>query len=189
MLSTNNRDLADFARSFRTHGVSAKGRSLERLGNNYRLPELSAALGLRQLARLAEHTAERNRLATRYRDVLTRLGCGEVLLPEFAGQLHAYYKFPVRLPAGKKREWVVAELRERWGIEAGSVYWPPCHLTPFYQRELGYGPGDFPVAEEVLAQVVSLPMFPGLSDEAVEMVCCGLAEVLAEAEGDCRDGK
>ena len=48
---------------------------------------------------------------------------------------------------------------------------------------------DFPVAEEVLAQVVSLPMFPGLSDEAVEMVCCGLAEVLAEAEGDCRGDK
>ena len=159
------------------------------MGNNYRLPELSAALGLRQLARLAEHAAARNRLATRYRHALTRLGCGEVLLPEFAGQLHAYYKFPVRLPAEKKREWVVAQLRERWGIEAGSVYWPPCHLTPFYQRELGYGPGDFPVAEEVLAQVVSLPMFPGLSDEAVEMVCCSLAEVLAEPEGDCRDGK
>ena len=101
MLSTNDRDLADFARSFRTHGVSAKGRSLERLGNNYRLPELSAALGLRQLARLAEHTAARNRLAIRYRDELTRLGCGEVLLSEFADRVHAYYKFPVRLPAGK----------------------------------------------------------------------------------------
>jgi len=63
------------------------------------------------------------------------------------------------------------------------------HLTPFYQQELGYALGDFPVAEEVLAQVVSLPMFPDLSDEAVEMVCCGLAEVLAAAEGDCRDGK
>ncbi|MDE2811395.1 MAG: DegT/DnrJ/EryC1/StrS family aminotransferase [Gemmatimonadota bacterium] len=189
MLSTNDCGLADFARSFRTHGVSAQGRSLERLGNNYRLPELSAALGLRQLARLAEHAAARNRLATRYRHALTRLGCGEVLLPEFADRVHAYYKFPVRLPAGKKREWVVAELRERWGIEAGSVYWPPCHLTPFYQQELGYALGDFPVAEEVLAQVVSLPMFPDLSDEAVEMVCCGLAEVLAAAEGDCRDGK
>ena len=189
MLSTNDRDLADFARSFRTHGVSAKGRLLERLGHNYRLPELSAALGLRQLARLAEHTAARNRLATRYRRTLARLGCGDVLLPEFAGRVHAYYKFPVRLPAGKRREWVVAALRERWGIEAGSVYWPPCHLTPFYQRELGYGPGDFPVAEAVLAQVVTLPMFPGLSDEAVERVCCGLAEVLAEEEGDCRVGK
>ena len=74
MLSTNDRDLADFARSFRTHGVSAKGRSLERLGNNYRLPELSAALGLRQLARLAEHTAARNRLATRYRRRAHALG-------------------------------------------------------------------------------------------------------------------
>lgn len=188
VLSTNDRDLADFARSFRTHGVSAQGRSLERLGHNYRLPELSAALGLRQLARLAAHTAERNRLAARYRRVLARLGCEGVLLPEFAGRVHAYYKFPVRLPAGKRREWVVAKLRER-GIEAGSVYWPPCHLTPFYQRELGYGPGDFPVAEAVLAEVITLPMFPGLSAEAVERVGRSLAEVLAEAEGDCRAGK
>ncbi len=191
MLTTNDRDLADFARSFRMHGVSAKGRSLERLGNNYRLPELSAALGLRQLARLAEHTAGRNRLASRYRRTLARLGCGEVLLPEFADRVHAYYKFPVRLPAkaAKSRQWVVAELRARWGIEAGSIYWPPCHLTPFYQRELGYGPGDFPVAEHVLARVVSLPMFPGLSDEAVERVCCGLAELLAEIGGNCRVGQ
>ena len=188
MLSTNDRDLADFARSFRTHGVSAKGRSLERLGHNYRLPELSAALGLRQLARLAEHLAERNRLASRYRRELVRLGCGEVLLPEFAGRVHAYYKFPVRLPAEKRREWVAAKLLERWGVESGSVYWPPCHLTPFYQRELGYGPGDFPVAEEVLSQVVTLPMFPGLSDEDVERACRGLAELLAE-EGDCRGGQ
>lgn len=187
-LSTNDRDLAAFARSFRTHGVSAPGRVLERLGHNYRLPELSAALGLRQLARLAAHTAERNRLAAHYRRVLARLGCGGVLLPEFAGRVHAYYKFPVRLPAGTRREWVVAQLRER-GIEAGSVYWPPCHLTPFYQRALGYGPGDFPVAEATLAQVVTLPMFPGLSDEAVERVCCGLAELLAEAEGEGRAGQ
>ena len=187
MLTTDDDMLAAYARSFRAHGMAAKGRTLERLGHNYRLPELSAALGLRQLARLAEHTAERNRLAAHYRRELTRLGLAHVLLPEFAGRVHAYYKFPVRLPAEKKREWVVAQLRARWGIEAGSVYWPPCHLTPFYQRELGYGPGDFPVAEEVLAQVVSLPMFPGLSDEAVERVCCGLAELLVE--GYCRDGK
>lgn len=180
LLSTNDRDLADFARSFRTHGVSAQGRSLERLGHNFRLPELSAALGLRQLARLAEHTAARNRHAARYRSVLMGLGCGDVLLPEFAGRVHAYYKFPVRLPAGHSREWVVAQLRARWGVEVGSVYWPPCHLTPFYQQELGYGPGDFPVAEKVLAQVVTLPMFPSLPDEAVEQVCRGLAEVLAE---------
>ena len=188
VLSTDDEPLAAFARSFRTHGTAAKGRALVRLGSNYRLPELSAALGLRQLARLSGFIAERNRLAARYRRVLSRLGLAHVLLPEFADRVHAYYKFPVRLPAGRDRNLVVAALRDGWGIEAGSAYWPPCHLTPFYQRELGYGPGDFPVAEAVLAQVVTLPMFPGLRDEAVERVCCGLAELLAAAEGDCRAG-
>ena len=180
MLTTNDRDLADFARSFRTHGMAAEGRSLVRLGSNYRLPELSAALGLRQLARLDEFVAERNRLAGRYRQALTRLGLAHLLLPEFADRVHAYYKFAVCLPVGWERGRVVAALRDRYGVEAGSAYWPPCHLEPFYQRELGYGLGDFPVAEDVLARVVSLPMFCGLRDREVERVCRGCAEILAE---------
>lgn len=180
MLTTDDEYLAAFARSFRTHGMAAEGRSLVRLGNNYRLPELSAALGLRQLARLGEFVAERNRLAARYRHELTRLGLAHMLLPEFADRVHAYYKFPVCLPLDWDRGPVVAALRDRYGIEAGSAYWPPCHLEPFYQCELGYRQGDFPVAESVLKRIVALPMFYGLRDEEVEAVCRGCAEILAE---------
>ena len=180
MLTTDDEQLAAFARSFRTHGMAAEGRSLVRLGSNYRLPELSAALGLRQLARLDEFVAERNRLAARYRHELTRLGLAHILLPEFADRVHAYYKFPVCLPLGWDRGRVAAALRDRYGIEAGSAYWPPCHLEPFYQRELGYRQGDFPVAEAVLKRIVALPMFYGLCDEEVAAVCRGCAEILAE---------
>ena len=180
MLTTDDEQLAAFARSFRTHGMAAEGRSLVRLGSNYRLPELSAALGLRQLARLNEFVAERNRLAARYRHELTRLGLAHILLPEFADRVHAYYKFPVCLPLGWDRGRVAAALRDRYGIEAGSAYWPPCHLEPFYQRELGYRQGDFPVAEAVLKRIVALPMFYGLCDEEVAAVCRGCAEILAE---------
>ena len=75
---------------------------------------------------------------------------------------------------------MAAALRDRYGIEAGSAYWPPCHLEPFYQRELGYRQGDFPVAEAVLKRIVALPMFYGLRDEEVAAVCRGCAEILAE---------
>ena len=153
-----------------------------RLGSNYRLPELSAALGLRQLVRLGEFTAERNRLAGLYREELARLDLGTVLFPEPAGRVHAYYKFPVLLPEGRDRDSVVDALRGRYGIEGGSSDWPPCHLEPFYQRELAYRAGDFPVAETVLRRIVALPIFVGLTDGDVAVVCRGLADVLAEED-------
>jgi dTDP-4-amino-4,6-dideoxygalactose transaminase len=71
--------------------------------------------------------------------------------------------------------------RGRYGIE-GSSYWPPCHLEPFYQRELAYRAGVFPVAETVLRRIVALPIFVGLTDGDVAVVCRGLADVLAEED-------
>ena len=180
MLSTDDENLARFARSFRTHGMADKGRALERLGSNYRMPELSAALGLRQLARLQEFTVQRNHLAAVYRQELRRLGLADMLLPTYEGHVHAFYKFPVRLPDGMDRQRVVEALRERYGIEAGSIYWPPCHLEPFYQRELGYRHGDFPVAEQVLKHIVALPIFVGLDELQIGEVCRGVGQVMSE---------
>lgn len=180
MLCTDDADLAAYARSFRTHGMADEGRALVRLGSNYRLPELSAALGLRQLARLPEFTAERNRLANLYRSELARLGRAGVLLPVPEDRVHAYYKFPVLLPADRDRAAVVDALRDRHGIQAGSIYWPPCHLEPFLRAKLNHREGDFPVAEAVLQRVVALPIFVGLSAGDIAAVCRGFDDVLTK---------
>ena len=177
MLTTDDEGLAAFARSFRSHGVAAEGRDLVRLGTNYRLPELSAALGLRQLGRLDEFVRERNHLARRYRERLQQVpGIG--LFPAPADQVHSYYKFPVRLPSGCEGGEVLQTLKEGFGVVGGSLYWPPCHLQPFYRERFGYGEGCFPVAEEVLRRTITLPLFSGLTEREVDYVCTALQNVL-----------
>jgi dTDP-4-amino-4,6-dideoxygalactose transaminase len=179
MLTTADAGLAEFARSFRCHGIATEGRELVRLGANYRLPELSAALGLKQLGRLDEFVRERNRLVGLYRAGLAEIpGLGLFEVPQ--DQVHAYYKFPVLLPAACERGEVLQGLQDGFGVVGGSLYWPPCHLQPFYREGFGYSEGSFPVAEEVLNRTITLPLFNDLEDGDVERVCQALKKVLKQ---------
>ena len=183
MLTTDNAELAAFARSFRCHGIAEDGRKLVRLGANYRLPELSAALGLQQLQRLDEFVQERNTLAQLYLNNLREIpGIG--LFPPSPEQVHAYYKFPLLLPTGCGREDILGALQKKFGVIGGSIYWPPCHLQPYFRRQFGWKVGSFPVAEEVLSRTLTLPLFCGLTEEDVSYICAALAEVLER----CRAG-
>lgn len=178
MLTTDDGGLATFARSFRSHGVGP-GRLLERLGANHRMPELSAALGLRQLARLEETVAERGRLAAWYDAALDAAACVGRLAPGRPPEaLCAYYKYPVILPPGCPRPRVVARLSAQ-GVPTGSLYWPPCHLQPSARRSLGTGEGDCPVAEDVLDRVLTLPLYNGMVRGQVEGVVARLAAAAA----------
>jgi len=177
MLTTDDPELADFARSYRCHGLDGQSGELVRLGNNYRLPELSAALGVKQLARLGEFVGERNRLAARYLEQLAEMpGLG--LFPPLPEQVHSYYKFPVLLPAGVDRLQVAQSLQEEFGVETGSAYWPPCHHHPLYVHH--FPPSQFPVAEELLPRILTLPLFVGLEDEDLDEVCAALQAVLVQ---------
>ena len=175
MLTTDDAQLAEFARSFRCHGLGEEGGQGVRLGANYRLPELSAALGRRQLRRLEEFVQERNRLAGLYLERLAQVP-GLELFPAPTDQVHAYYKFPVALPPGCDGRQVAARLRQEFGVETGTVYWPPCHRQPFYEH---WAPDLFPVAEALLPRLLTLPLFVGLEEEDVDHVCKALQEILA----------
>ena len=178
MLTTDDDDLASFARSFRSHGQrDGDGGDLIRLGSNYRLPELSAAFGLRQLERLEQFVEERNRIAGWYEAGLQSLP--EVsLCPVAAEQRHAYYKLPVRLPPGSDRNTLVSRLSDLQ-VPVGSCYWPPCHLTPFYDnnRHCWRG-GDFAVAEAVLPRTVTMPIYSGLTRTQVQSVVQALESAI-----------
>ena len=180
MLTTDDHGLAEFARSFRCHGIGPD-RLLVRPGANHRLPELSAALGLRQLARLEGTLQERDLLARRYDEGLDALGREVARYPaaEPPAVRHAWYKYPVTL--NEDRERIAAALGER-GVPVGSLYWPPCHLQPSARDRLGTGEGDCPVAEEVLRRTLTLPLYNGLSSDQVDAVVRALGEVL-EADG------
>jgi len=178
MMTTDDDDLASFARSFRSHGQRDGSGDLIRLGSNYRLPEMSAAFGLRQLARLEEFVEERNRIASWY-EVGLQDSPELSLCPVPKGQRHAYYKLPVRLPAGIDRDELLSSTLSDQ-VPLGSCYWPPCHLTPFYEKNRHrWRGGTFAVAEDILPRTVTLPIYPGLTQKEVEIVLRALEQAMS----------
>jgi len=148
-------------RRLRVHGADRKNHHLE-VGGNFRLDALQAALLRVKLPRLAAWTAARRRAAARYRDGLRDTGLG--LPPDDPGCV--WNQFVVRVPQGRDR--LMAQLA-RAGV-ASEVYYPtPLHLQPAL-RALGQGPGDLPVAERACTEVLALPLYPSLSDAAIDRV-------------------
>lgn len=155
---TNSAALADFACKYRNYGEAQKHFS-ELVGINSRLDELQAAVLRVKLQHLDTMNAERQRLAQVYLQEL-RL-TGDLILPVTApGCSHVYHIFNIRT---KYRDALQAQLQAQ-GINTAIHYPVPVHLQPAY-RFLNYKQGDFPVAEEMAQTSLSLPLFPGLTEQ------------------------
>ncbi len=151
----------------------------ERLGYNYRLSELHAALGLAQTRRLDEIVEKRQVVAQSY---MQRLMCApEITLPTLAPEsVMSWFVFVVRLSASytrEERDRVIAGMRRH---DVGAADYFPCiHLQPFYREEFGFKPGDFPIAESVSARTIALPFYNALSEREVSFVCDTLEHMIA----------
>jgi len=147
-----------------------------RLGYNYRLDELSAALGAVQMQRLDEILARRARVAGWYGARLA--GVDGLTLPAIAPWTTrmSWFVYVVRLAAPLDRDAVITAL-ERRGVPA-RPYFPPIHLQPFYRQRFGFKPGDFPIAERAGASTLALPFFGTMTERQVDTVCGTLLEVL-----------
>ncbi len=173
---TSRPELADRIRSLANHGRShgASHYDHDCIGTNSRLDALQAILLSGKLARLDTWTERRIALASRYRDLLsnTEFTGTELKLTEVAPLArHAYHLFVVRVA---RRDGVRAELARR-KIATGVHYPVPCHLQPPLRR---YADGPLPVAEQAAGELLSLPMFPHLTDGQVDFVCEALCEAL-----------
>jgi dTDP-4-amino-4,6-dideoxygalactose transaminase len=191
MLVTDDDRLADRARIMSLHGISkdawkrysAAGSWYYEIlapGYKYNLTDIAAAIGRVQLRKADQLCAERRALAETYRD---RLGDLEALeLPrELPGRRHAWHLFVPRLRLERlrlDRAAFVEELRQR-GVLA-SVAWQPLHLHPYYRDTYGYAAGDFPVAAATWPRVLSLPLFPGMTEEDVDQVVGAVREVVTQ---------
>ncbi|MHA6249112.1 DegT/DnrJ/EryC1/StrS family aminotransferase [Pontibacter sp. CAU 1760] len=152
---TNSQDVAAFVRMHRNYGETQKYRS-ETVGINSRLDELQAAVLWAKLPYLDQLNAERQRLAGIYLQQLQ--GIEQLTLPYAApGCGHVFHIFSIRT---RHRDRLQQHLAAE-GIKTAIHYPVPVHLQPAY-RFLGYGPGDFPVAEELARTSLSLPLFPGM---------------------------
>jgi perosamine synthetase len=158
----------------------------DRLGFNYRLSELQAALGVAQLERVDELLAARFRVAALYGERLGQMGgapAGEgdsdgLVLPlaDRGQERRGWFVYVVQLPQGADREAVIADLDQR-GI-AAKAYLPCIHLMPPYRERFGFRGGEFPVAEGVAERSLALPFFTAMGEDEVERVAEALGEAL-----------
>jgi perosamine synthetase len=195
MVTTDSGDLALRLRAFRSHGIASDPRArqtagqwyyeMTALGYNYRLTDIACALGLSQVPRLAANVARRQQIARRYEAELS--GTPALRLPTSSADVeHAWHLYPVRVDASVDRAEVFRALRaEGLGV---NVHYVPVHLHPYYRDRFGYRGGEFPVAEAAYGQLISLPMFHGMSDADAEDVIEAVRKVMAYF-GDGRHGR
>jgi dTDP-4-amino-4,6-dideoxygalactose transaminase len=170
-------EVADRVRALANHGRSHGSSHYEHdfVGTNSRLDALQAIALAGKLARSEDWTERRIELAARYRRQLVGLNLGLTCLSPAAR--HVYHLFVVRVG---RREEVRAELGAR-GIQTGVHYPVPCHLQPPLRR---FADAPLPVAERSAGELLSLPLFPHMTDDQVDAVCEALGDVLpAKAAG------
>jgi perosamine synthetase len=161
----------------------------ERLGFNYRLTDLQAAIGIAQVERADALVAERARVAALYADALGRLGAdpagegdpdGLVLgCADRGAARRSWFVYVLQLPAGTDRDGVMAELAKH-GIDS-KAYLPCIHLMPHYRERFGFREGQFPVAEAVSQRSLALPFFTAMGEAEVGRVADALAGALGRA--------
>ena len=177
MIVTDSDDIAAQALQYRDQGKEGFLTNFHvRMGYNWRMSELHAAVGVLQLRRLEEFVRERNRVASDYQRRLKGLE-GLTLLTPPPGSLCNYYKVAGLLDRGLDRASIKKELKERFAVSlSGEVYDTPLHRQPVFAQ---YAHGEFPVADDVCARHICLPGYPGMSDEEIGRVVDGLGQVLA----------
>ncbi len=150
----------------------------DRLGFNYRLSDVAAAIGIAQLQRLDAMLAARAQVAASYREALGDIEGLGLPCEDHGGDRRGWFVFVVQIPggAGPARDDVILGLRER-GVQS-KPYLPAIHLMSFYRETYGHREGEFPIAEDVAARSVALPFFPGLAPNQVQRVAEALRQVL-----------
>lgn len=153
-----------------------------RLGYNWRLSELHAAVGLSQLDRLDEFVAERRRVADAYTRRLAGAYGIEPLRPP-DGSRSNFYKFVALLDRGVDRPALKRTLKERFQVSlSGEVYETPCHRQPVFKP---WAAGGFPVAEDVCSRHICLPIYPGMTEAEIDRVVLALQETLSRRITSC----
>jgi perosamine synthetase len=188
MVATNNARFAETLKRFRNHGISSDARQRQSagewhydmvlLGFNYRLPDIACALGIEQLKKLDANLTRRRQIAARYASALGEIP--GVIPPSVRHDVvPAWHLYPIRLVLEKlsaDRGQIFRALRaENIGV---NVHYIPVHLHPYYREQFGYAGGEFTVAEDAYARLLSLPMFHAMSEQDVDDVINAVHKVM-----------
>jgi len=189
MIATASEQLAQKMRLLTLHGLSRSAWTRNTSegswyyevtvpGYKYNMTDIQASLGIHQLRRLDAFISTRQQYASLYDQAFADMP--EIVTPiTYADRSHAYHLYVIRLHLERltiNRDQFIEELRL---LNIGSsVHFIPVHLHPFYRKTFDYRPGDFPVAEDLYQQIISLPLFPRMTREDVESVIDGVRKVV-----------
>ncbi len=190
MITTNNREYYERLNLFRTHGITKNKDKLlnydgpwyyemQELGYNYRLTDFQCALGLSQLKKIDRIIQRRREIVKKYNSEFKDMP--EIKIPQInpVDSNPAWHIYMIQLSLERlktdRREIFEALRAENIGV---NVHYIPVHLQPYYQKRFGYCPGDFPKAENYYSQAITLPVFPKMSDKAIDDVVVAVNKVI-----------
>jgi dTDP-4-amino-4,6-dideoxygalactose transaminase len=178
MVTTHSEEEWRVLRSLRNQGRGDEGGWLEhvRLGFNYRIDDVRAALGIAQLEKLDEILRLRGEVAARYGELLRGIEGVEAPFADDADHVRSWFVYVVKLPDNAARERVIAHF-EREGI-GFNRYLPSIHLQPYMRERYGFREGLCPVSEDASSRTLALPFFTALELDAQERVVEALAAAL-----------
>lgn len=176
MITTNNKKLAEYSLILRHHGATKGLEEIQELGNDWLLDEMRAAMGIAQLREIETMIKTRRAVAKRYHQKIRNLNLK--ILQNFPNIHHVYYKFPVLFESKRQRE-DTKTLMTKFGIETGSIYYPPVHLMPLYKKMYKFKSPHLPVAEDILPRVLCLPVFVQMTEKEVDFVVESLKNALS----------
>lgn len=183
MITTNSEELYEKLILLRTHGITRDNKKMQNpteegwyfeqkeLGYHYRMTDIQAALGNSQLKRLDSYLEQRRRIACRYEEKLSDLPIQRPL-PSDESSWHLYEILLTQHDRTK-----VYNLMRKAGIGV-NVHYIPVHTQPYYKKR-GFNKGDFPNAERYYSQALTLPLYPGLTDEQQDYICDHLRKLLS----------
>ncbi len=177
MIITDDEEIYRLCKSLRNQGRgdNMQWLSHDRLGYNYRISELTAALGKVQTQRLPGFIQQRQALAAKYLELLAEFE--ELHLPQTsASNEHAWFVFGVRVEA-EFRDTFIEQLNTN-GVQSKAYFFPCIHLQNFYRESFGYKEGDFPVAEKLSREMAILPFYPQMTDLELEYVYDTIKSIL-----------
>lgn len=190
MACTQNDEYADRMRIMSLHGISrdawkrytAEGSWYYEIiapGFKYNLTDIASAIGIHQLRKAEVFHQRRRALVARYHELLGEVD--ELVLPEaHPDRIHSWHLFAVRLCLEKlriDRAQFITELQKA-GIGT-SVHWLPLHMHPYYRETYNYKPQDLPVAARLYPQIVTLPLYPDMTEAEVRYVCDSIRQIVA----------
>ncbi len=180
MIVTNHDHVASLSKSMKNQGRDSMAwLGHTRLGYNYRLDEMSCALGLQQLKKIKKLLKMREDVAKRY--IKNLKNNKDIILPTVHKHNKAsWFVFVVQVKKGINRDRVIALLKEK--DIATNVYFPSIHLQEFYKKEFGFKEGDFPITESISKHTIALPFFSELTKKEIDYVCKNLVQAIEKVK-------